>query len=127
VAQVVVPLAVKNYTQSTNNKGFWGGTTKELIILANNRIWLRLPDDNPIWDIPSELRSQVADQWLRQGAGTQDFAELVDKLGVYVSQLGQHGQPMAVIKPDVVEQPEQLPVDKAKIAQSLIKGFDLFA
>ena len=57
-----------------------------MIILANKRIWLRLPADNPIWNIPSDNRSQIADMWLRLGAShgnMQEFAELVYKLGRY--------------------------------------------
>lgn len=91
--------------------------------MATNRIWLRLPDDNPIWDVPSELRSKIADEWLRQGANMQNLTELVRQLNQHVSHLGQVRDANI---PSITDKPAQLPSDKSIIAQNLIKSFDLF-
>lgn len=87
----------------------------------NKRIWLRLPPDNPIWDIPSELRSQIADEWLRQGANVQDFTLLLEKLNQYIMQLGKS----TIIEPSPIPADSAVPTDKAKLAQNLLKSCDI--
>ncbi len=88
----------------------------------NKRIWLRLPDDNPIWNIPSELRSQIADEWLRQGANVQDFTLLLEKLNQYIMQLEKS---TIIIEPSPIPADSAVPTDKVKLAQNLLKSCDI--
>ena len=88
----------------------------------NKRIWLRLPDDNPIWNIPSELRSQIADEWLRQGANVQEFALLLEKLNQYIMQLEKS---TIIIEPSPIPADSAVPTDKVKLAQNLLKSCDI--
>lgn len=90
-------------------------------MLMNKRIWLRLPDDNPIWNIPSELRSQIADKWLRQGANVQDFTLLLEKLNQYIMQL----EKPTIIGPSPIPTDSAVPTDKVKLAQNLLKSCDI--
>ncbi len=90
-------------------------------MIMNKRIWLRLPDDNPIWNIPSELRSQIADEWLRQGANVQDFTLLLEKLNQYIMQL----EKSTIIEPSPIPADSAVPTDKVKLAQNLLKSCDI--
>ena len=89
----------------------------------NKRIWLRLPPDNPIWNIPSKLRSQIADEWLRQGANVQDFTLLLEKLNQYIMQL----EKSTIIEPSPIPTDSAVPTptDKVKLAQNLLKSCDI--